>query len=119
MSERGSRPKIASESVTSPAASPSSVVTFSSMSRALLALRRWIGRRLSLLLRQTELAGLRRLLRQRLLDRVAYGDPATLAAGHRAFHENEAAPDVGLHHLEIERGHPLDPHVAGHLLVLE
>src|SRR5262245_15732882 len=101
MSARGSRPKIASGSVTEPAALPSMVVTLSSMSRALLhgglglaglglagGFRRGV--------RQAELAGLGRLLGQRLLDRVAHCDPAALGAGHRAFHQDEATLDVGL-----------------------
>src|SRR5262245_65799039 len=122
MSERGSRPKISSGRLTSPAALPSSVLTFSSMSRALLLgcignVRLCGRRRRSLVL--TELAGLRSLLRQRLLDGVAHGDPAGLAARHRSFHQDKAALDVRLHHLEIERGHAIDAHMPGHLLVLE
>src|SRR5262245_52865874 len=122
MSARGSSPKIASDSVTSPAAWPSRVVTFSSMSRALL-LFGWslvgLGRRSFRFLNRAELARLRRLLRQWLLDGVAHGDPAALVARHGAFNQDEPALDVGLHHLEIERGDALDAHVAGHLLVLE
>ena len=57
-----------------------------------------------------ELAGLRRFLRQRLLHRVAHRDPAALGAGHRALDQDEAALDVGLHDLEIERGDALDAH---------
>src|SRR5258705_150400 len=113
MSERGSRPKIPSGSVTEPEALPSSVVTFNSMSRPLLLGRRG-GR-----VRQTELAGHGQVLRKLLLHRVAQRDPAALGAGHRALDQDEAALDVGLHHLEIERGHPVDAHVARHLLVLE
>src|SRR4029078_12312279 len=69
MSARGSRPKIASESWTEPAFLPLRVVTFSSISRALLP-----GRRCSLLgsAHDLELAGLRSFLRQRLLDRIAH-----------------------------------------------
>src|SRR6266545_4418645 len=123
MSARGSRPKIASDSVTSPAALPSSVVTFSSMSRALLLLgRSLVGlgrRRCRLGLGQAELARLRQVLRHRLLDGVAHGDPAALAAGHRALDQDEPALDVGLHHLEIERGDAIGTHMAWHLLVLE
>jgi len=37
----------------------------------------------------------------------------------RAFDQDEATIDVGLHDLEIERGDPLDPLVTRHLLVLE
>src|SRR6195256_2784245 len=116
MSWRGSRPKISSESWTEPAALPSRVVTFSSISRALL-----LGRRCRSLLtaRDLELAGLRRFLRQRLLDGVAYRDPSALGAGNGAFDQDQAALDVGLHHAQIERGDLIDAHVAGHLLVLE
>src|ERR1700704_4452615 len=116
MSWRGSRPKISSESWTEPAALPSRVVTFSSISRALL-----LGRRCRSLLtaRDLELAGLRRFLRQRLLDGVAHRYPAALGAGNGAFDQDQAALDVGLHHTQIERGDAIDTHVTGHLLVLE
>src|SRR5262249_34081325 len=75
MSWRGSRPKISSDSCTEPAALPSRVVTFSSISRALL-----LGRRFRSLLtaRDLELAGLRRFLRQRLLHGVTHPDPTAL-----------------------------------------
>src|ERR1700756_1494776 len=68
MSLRGSRPKIPSDNWTDPAALPSRVVTFSSISRALL-----LGRRLGGLLAagsHLELAGLGGLLRQGLLHGV-------------------------------------------------
>ena len=68
---------------------------------------------------ELELAGLRHALRQPLLHRVAHRDPAALGARHRAFDQDEAALDVGLHHFEIERGDPVDAHMAGHFLVLE
>src|SRR5262245_57733484 len=113
MSTRGSRPKMSSDTVTPPAALPSRVVTFSSISRALL---RFASRRS---VRQPELARLRQILRQRLLDGVAHRDPAAVVAGDCALDQDEAALYVGLHHLEIERGDALDTHVAGHLLVLE
>src|SRR5262249_20084594 len=131
MSARGSRPKIASGSSTEPAALPSSDMTFNSMSRSLLRGRRrafggLLGGRLRLArgrrcirLRQTELAGLGRLLRQLPLHGIAQRDPAALGAGHRPLDQDQSALDVGLHHLEIERGDALDPEVAGHLLVLE
>src|SRR6202040_745805 len=116
MSLRGSRPKMASESWTEPAALPSRVVTFSSISRALL-----LGRRFRSLLAagDLELAGLRRFLRQRLLHGVAHRDPSALGAGNGAFDQDQAALDVGLHHAQIERGDAIDTHVTGHLLVLE
>src|ERR1035441_6998698 len=118
MSLRGSRPKISSESWTDPASLPSRVVTFNSISHALL-----LGRRCSSLLAatigQAELAGLRRVFRQRLLDGIAHRDPSALGAGNGAFDEDQAAHDVGLHHTQIERGDAVDAHVTGHLLVLE
>src|ERR1700694_2240234 len=114
MSLRGSRPKMASESWTEPASLPSRVVTFSSISRALL-----LGRRCSLLAANPALAGLRRSLRQRLLDGVAHRNPSALGAGNGALDEDQAALDVGLHHTQIERGDAVDTHVTGHLLVLE
>src|SRR4030088_1591775 len=117
MSLRGSRPKISSESWTEPADLPSSVVTFSSISRALL-----LGRsRRSLFaaaIGQTELAGLRRVFRQRLLHGIADRDPSALGAGNGAFDEDQAARNVGLYHAQIERGDAIDAHVTGHLLVL-
>src|SRR5438270_467152 len=115
MSARGSRPKISSESWTEPAALPSRVVTFSSISRALL-----LGRRFRSLLAagHLELAGLRRFLWQRLLHRIAHRDPSALGAGNGAFDQDQAALHVGLHHAQIERGDAIDAHVAGHLLVL-
>src|SRR5262245_7516096 len=127
MSGRGSSPKMASESSIEPASLPSSDMMVSCMSRALLLGRRAaLGRRRlgrpaggSSRFRQAELAGLGRILRQLLLDRVAQRDPAALGAGHRALDQDQPALDVGLHHLEIERGDALDPHVARHLLVLE
>src|SRR6516165_7923432 len=126
MSALGSRPKIASGSSIEPAALPSSDTILSSMSGALLVGRfAFFGGRClgfaggSGRLRQAELAGLGGVLRQLLLHRVAQRDPAALGAGHRAFDQDEAALDVGLHHLEIERGDALDAHVTRHFLVLE
>src|SRR5256885_6022189 len=115
MSARGSRPKMASESWTEPASLPSRVVTFSSISRALLHSRRFR----SLLARDLELAGLRSVLRQRLLDGVTHRDPSALGAGNGALDEDQAALDVGRDHTQIERGDAVDTHVTGHLLVLE
>src|SRR5947209_6925345 len=115
MSARGSRPKISSESWTEPAALPSRVVTFSSISRALL-----LGRRNRCLIaaRNLEFAGLRRFLWQRLLHGIAHRDPSALGTGNGAFDQDQAALDVGLHHAQIERGDAIDAHVARHLLVL-
>src|SRR5260370_41093552 len=116
ISLRGSRPKSSAESWTEPASLPSRVVTFSSISRDLL-----LGRRLRCLLAagDLELAGLRRVLRQRLLDGVAHRNPSALGARNGAFDESQAALDVGLHHTQIERGDAIDTHMTGHLLVLE
>src|SRR3984957_6766905 len=114
---RGSRPKIPSESWTEPAALPSRVVTFSSISRALL-----LGRRFSRLLtaaRDLELAGLGSLLRQRLLHGIAHRDPSALGAGNGAFDQDQAALDIGPNDTKVERGDAIDTHVTGHLLVLE
>src|SRR5215813_15399751 len=115
MSALGSRPKIASGSSIEPAALPSSDTILSSMSGALLVGGfAWFGRRGlgfglgGCRLRQAELAGLGSVLRQFLLHRVAQRDPAALGARHRAFDQDEAALDVGLHHLEIEGGDALD-----------
>src|ERR1700681_1922752 len=132
MSALGSRPKMASGRSTEPAASPSSDMIFSSrffrskffgsMSHALLLGRLGVLRRLAVglrRLRQAELAGFGHAVRELLLHRVAQRDPAALGAGHRALDQDEAALDVGLHHLEIERGNAIDAHVARHLLVLE
>src|SRR6516162_372766 len=126
MSALGSRPKIASGSSIEPAALPSSDTILSSMSGALLVGGfAWFGGRGlgvglgGCRLRQAELAGLGSVLRQLLLHSVAQRDPAALGARHRAFDQDEAALDVGLHHLEIERGDALDSHVTRHFLVLE
>src|SRR6266487_1873459 len=126
MSALGSRPKIASGSSIEPAALPSSDTILSSMSRTPLVggFAFFGGRGLGFAgggcrLRQAELAGLGGILRQLLLHRVAQRDPAALGARHRAFDQDEAALDVGLHHLEIERGDALDSHVTRHFLVLE
>src|SRR5262249_58026474 len=69
--------------------------------------------------RQPELARLRHLWRQRLLRGWAQVVPAAIVAGDCPLDQDEAALDVSLHHLEIERGDAFDTHVAGHLLVLE
>src|ERR1700694_3041631 len=118
ISLRGSRPKISSESCTEPAALPSSVVTFNSISRALL-LGRHGGCLLAAALGEAELAGLRRILRQGFLHGIAHRDPSALGAGNGAFDQDQAARDIGLHHAQLERGDAIDAHVAGHLLVLE
>src|SRR5262245_16217274 len=125
-SARGVSPKISSDTVTEPAASPARVVTVSSMSRALLSRFRGGGRRARrncrrgcALGRRAEFAGFGGILGKRLLDRVPHHDPATLGAGHRSFNQNEAPLDVGLNHAQIEGGDPLDAEMSGHLFVLE
>src|SRR5262245_11273144 len=100
---RGSSPKIASDSVTEPAAFPSSDVTFISMSRALLRSFGLLGRR-GIRLRSrrrgsgrlAELAGLRQILRHLLLDCVAHRDPAALRARHRALDHDQPALGIDL-----------------------
>src|SRR5471030_634421 len=120
MSLRGSRPKISSESWTEPAALPSSVVTFNSISHAPLFDGRFGGCCLfAAAIGQAELARLRRVLRQRLLHCIAHRDPSALGAGNGAFDQDQAAGDIGLHYAQIERGDTVDAHVTGHLLVLE
>src|SRR6266550_6981722 len=101
ISLRGSRPKISSDSWTEPASLPSRVVTFSSISRALL-----LGRCLSLLgsAHNLELAGLRSFLRQRLLHRIAHRDPSALGAGNGSLDGDQAALHVGMHNAQIEAG---------------
>src|SRR5690606_1500806 len=66
-----------------------------------------------------ELAGLRSLLRKRLLDRVAHRDPTALDARHGAFDQDQPALDIRLHNAQVERGNAIDAHMAGHLLILE
>src|SRR4029078_13272952 len=140
ISVRGSRPKIASGSLTEPASLPSRVVIFISISRALFRSSVRVGRRslggllfrlrrgfrfrfgLGLCLRafaDAEFSGLRRFLRQLLLHGVTDRHPATFGAGNRALDKQEPALHVGLHDLEIERSHAFDTQVARHFLILE
>src|SRR3954447_5916792 len=104
---RGTRPKISSESSTEPASLPSSVVIFSFISRTLLPGGRRFGRSSSFFtatIGNLELARLRRVLRQRLLHRIAHRNPAAFGAGNGAFDEDQATLDVGLHHTQVKRG---------------
>src|SRR6266480_3833354 len=120
ISLRGSRPKMASDSWTEPAALPSSVVTFNSISRTpLLGGGFGCSSLLAAAIGQTELARLLRVFRQRLLHGIAHRDPSALGAGNGAFDQDQAARHVGLHHAQIERGDAIDNNVTGHLLVLE
>src|SRR4051795_5574576 len=100
ISTRGSSPKMASDSSTEPASLPSSVVTFSFISRSFLLGGRRLGACRALAC-QAELARLRRILWQGLLDGIAHRDPAALRAGHRALDQDQAALDIGLHHAQI------------------
>src|SRR3569623_3019539 len=118
MSARGSRPKISSDRLTEPASLPSKVVIFISMLCALLIGGGFGSRRLGAVGR-TELARLGRILVQRLLDRIANGNPAALGARNRAVNHDQATLDVDLGHLQIQGGVAIDAHVARHLLVLE
>src|SRR5580693_6909772 len=125
-SVRGSRPKMASDSVTEPAFLPSRVVTCSSMSlapcgltgriltsRVLSDRNRGDGRIISKL----EFAGCRHAVRQFLFHGVAHRDPAASHAGNGAFDHDQAAFDVGLPDFEIECGHPIDAKMARHFFV--
>src|SRR5438034_8576457 len=124
MSELGSRPKIASGSSTEPAALPSSETILSSMSGTfglarLVRFSRRCFAGAAGALRQTELAGFGSVCRQSFLHRIAKRDPTALRARHRALDQDEAALDVGLHHLEVESGDTLDAQVPRHFLILE
>src|SRR5580658_5708417 len=103
-SVRGSRPKMASDSVTDPAFLPSRPVTCSSMSRTLPS-RADRNRRLRRIIGELELAGLWYAVRQFLLHRVTHRDPAAFDAGYGAFNHDQSAGNVGAADLEIERGH--------------
>src|SRR5256885_6736610 len=111
ISARGSSPKISSDSWTEPAALPSSVVTFNSISHALL-----LGRRCRSLLAaaigEAELAGLRRILGQRLFHGIAHRNPSALGAGNGAFDQDQTPLYVGPDHAQIERGDAIDTHVT-------
>src|SRR5215213_6218037 len=69
--------------------------------------------------RSAESSGFRYILVHRLLHRIPHGDPATLGARHGPLDQDEPALNIGLHHLEIERGYTIHTHMPGHLLVLE
>src|SRR5882672_4298010 len=99
-SVRGSSPKMVSDTVTEPDFLPSSVVTFSSMSRTPRILTD-CDRSRRFIVGELELAGFWHAVRQLLLHRVAYRDPAAFDAGHGALDQDEAARHVGLHDFEI------------------
>src|SRR5262249_6029847 len=126
---RGAKPKAEPGSATEPAALPSSVVIFNSISRSRCRLRFrrsglfTLGRDsfggFCLAFGQTELAGFRRFLWQLLFHRVPHRDPAAPRAGDCALDQYQSPCDVGLHPAQIERGDPLDAEMARHLLVLD
>src|ERR1700675_882 len=124
MSGRGSRPKMVSGRSTVPAAVPSRVMIWSCISGGLL-LDRWgtFGRRglgfarARFNLRNAELARLGGSVRKLLLHRITKSDPAALVSRHGTCNQDQATLDIGLHHLQVERGDALDAHVAGHLFV--
>src|SRR3954453_13756350 len=114
---RGLSPKISSDRLTVPDSLPSSVGTFNSISRALLLGGLGFGRlallrgRRSSRLCQPEFPRLGHILVQRLLHRATDGDPAALGARPRTLDQDQTTLDIGLHDLEIERGHSIDAHV--------
>src|ERR1700722_12391969 len=116
-SARGSSPKTSSLSSKEPAAEPSIDVMsnfMASLSRCRFG--RWGARaRFGV---DAELAGQRRLLRQRLLHRVAHRDPASGVPRHRALDQNETAVGVGADDTKVLRRHLIRSHMAGHFLVL-
>src|SRR3984885_11361934 len=116
-SARGSSPKTSSLRSKEPAAEPSIDV----MSNFMASLSRWRFGRWGARARfgvDAELAGQRRVLRQRLLHRVAHRDPASGVPRHRALDQNKAALGVRAHDAKVLRRHAVSSHMAGHLLVL-
>src|SRR6185437_2022288 len=117
-SARGSRPKMASLSSTSPADLLSRLRTLVFISALALFFGR--GRRgrsssIFALLHGSE----HRQILVRLLDGVAHHHPAALGARHRAAHHDQAALDIDLGHFQILGGDIVDAIMAVHLLVLE
>src|ERR1700749_1963437 len=107
ISARGSRPKIASDSVTEPDSLPSREGTFSSISpppRAFSPRRFGSGGRRPRGLGELELAGLGHARRQLLLHGIANSDPAAFDARNRTLDQNEAALDIGLHDFQFQLG---------------
>src|ERR1700722_1749387 len=114
-SARGSSPNMASLSSKEPEAEPSIDVMSNFMaSLSLCRFGRW-GARFGV---NAELTGQRRILRQRLLHRIAHRNPAPRVPRHRARDQNEAAIGVGADDAKVLRRHPIRSHMAGHLLVL-
>src|SRR5436305_13669121 len=108
-SMRGSRPKISSWRSMSPADVPSSDVMsiFTGSALLLFFLRGRCGFCLAVATTDAhaELSGLRRILRQRALHRVAHINPAAAMSGHRALDQDQPTRDVGLHDAQILRRH--------------
>src|SRR5438876_352474 len=124
MSVRSSRPKIAAGKSTEPASVPSSVRILSSISGALLCVRRCLLGSLFLIrrgrcLRHAEFTRLGSALRQFLFHGFAQYYPAAFVAGYGALDQNEAALHIGLHNPKIECRHALRSQVTGHFFVLE
>ena len=125
-SVRGSSPKIVSESVTEPGlfAVERGDFHFHDYAPSFVSFGRGgFGSRSRRTVRGfTELAGLRRILRQRLLDGVTHHDPTALGARHRAFDEDQAALDIGLTRLRrfsvVMRSTPIWPGIFLFLNVL-
>src|ERR1700722_8631882 len=114
-SARGSSPNMASLSSKEPEAEPSIDVMSNFMaSLSLYRFGRW-GAGFGV---NAELAGQRRILRQRLLHRIAHRNPASRVPRHRARDQNEAAIRVGAEDANVLRGARIRSHMAGHLLVL-
>src|SRR6185437_3990725 len=111
-SARGSRPKMASLSSTSPADLLSRLRTLV----FILALA--LGRRFGSLFALLHGSRLGRIL-VRLLDGVAHHHPAALGARHRAAHHDQAALDIDFRHFQVLGGDVVDAVMAVHLLVLE
>src|ERR1700761_4495831 len=114
-SARGSSPNTSSLSSIEPADEPSIDVMSNFM--ASLSLCRF-GRRgaCAPFGLNTELAGQRRILRQRLLHRVAHRDPTASVPGHCPFNQDEAAVGIRAHDAEVLRRHLIRSHMARHFL---
>src|ERR1700722_3705202 len=116
-SVRGSSPNMSSLSSSEPADEPSSDVMSNFMaSLSLCRFGRWGARaRFGM---NAELSGERRILRQRLLHRVAHRDPTSGVPRHSALDQNEAALGICANDTKVLRRHAISSHMAGHLLVL-
>src|SRR3984957_3036398 len=116
-SARGSSPNTSSLSSSEPAADPSiDVMSYFMASLSLRRFGRW-GARAGLGV-NAELSGQRRILRQRLLHRVAHRDPTSGVPRHRALDQNEAALGICANDTKVLRRHAISSHMPGHLLVL-